>query len=238
MFVLIAVISTAQPRKYDVKRVIYCTAVYNRSENFNVLLDSFLRLCAFPQNSRDVLCVYDWNGGLNDINEHESVVYAAGKETGPINRAEARNRAFRILQLSHDDLVFFVDCDMVLPVDFSDRVRRFVKPRHVYFPVCYSLYKNAPMVIRGHGPPHHPGKSGANGWWRDAGRGNCGFVVSDFLELGGWDGARFGTNYGKEDDDVFWRAKEKYTIHREWTQNFFHQWHPRVAEPQNPSMTK
>lgn len=220
------------------KRVIYCTAVYNRRENFEVLLASYIAMRNQPQNAADLLCVYDWNGALNDINDRAlvGVRYQAGNETGHINRAEARNRSFALAQAAAHDLVFFVDCDMVLPADFSDRVRRFVQPGHAYFPVCYSLYQGAPMVVKGHGPPHNPGKAAANGWWRDAGRGNCGFVAADFLALGGWDGARFGTKYGREDDDVFWRAKEKYVIRREWTQNFFHQWHPRVAEPQNPSV--
>lgn len=229
----------AEHRKgVNVKRVIYCTAVHNRRANFQIMLHSFLQLRSLPQNARDMLCVYDWDGALNDINEIDGVAYAAGAETGPINRAESRNRAFAILNKSPDDLVFFVDCDMVLPADFSDRVRRFVKPGHVYFPVCYSLYKNAPMVVKGSGPDHYPGQSGANGWWREAGRGNCGFVVRDFMALGGWDGAKFGTNYGREDDDVFWRAKARFTVHREWTQNFFHQWHPRGTEPQNPSVKR
>lgn len=219
-------------------RVIYCTAVRDRRANFDILLTSYLRMRTSPRNSQDVLCVYDWDGGLNDINEIDGVAYQAGNETGPMNRAEARNRSFAIINKSLDDRVFFVDCDMVLPFDFSDRVRRFVKPGHAYFPVCYSLYQGAPMVIKGSGPAHYPGKAEANGWWREAGRGNCGFVVKDFLAIGGWDGRRWGTNYGREDDDVFWRAKEKLTVHREWTQNFFHQWHPRVAEPQNPSVTR
>lgn len=221
------------------KRVVYCTAVYNRRANFEVLLDSYLAMRAAPNNAHDLLCVYDWDGGLNDINDIDGVAYKAGNETGPINRAEARNRAaLGIAKIKPDELVFFVDCDMVLPTDFSDRVRRFVAPGHAYFPVCYSLYRNSPMVIKGFGPPNEPGKSGANGWWRESGRGNCGFVLSDFVGIGGWDGDRWGTNYGREDDDVFWRAKAKLTIHREWTQNFFHQWHPRVAEPQNPSVTR
>lgn len=218
------------------KRVVYCTAVLNRRANFEILLKSFQALRAQGQNARDVLCVYDWNGGLNDINEIDGLAYQAGHETGPINRAEARSRAFGILSPGADDLVFFVDCDMVLPTDFSDRVRRFVKPGHAYFPVCYSLYQHAPMVVKGSGPAHAPGNSGANGWWRESGRGNCGFVVKDFYAIGGWDGARWGTNYGREDDDVFWRAKAKLAVHREWAQNFFHQWHPRVTEPQNPSV--
>ncbi len=220
------------------KRVVYCTAVYNRRENFEILLNSFLSLRKLPGNARDVLCVYDWDGGLNDINEIDGLAYQAGNQDGPINRAAARNHALAIAKAAADELVFFVDCDMVLPADFSDRIRYFVKPGHAYFPVCYSLYRGAPMVVKGHGPAHEPGKSGANGWWRESGRGNCGFVFSDFLGIGGWDGARWGTNYGREDDDVFWRAKAKLTIHRDWAQNFFHQWHPRVAEPQNPSVTR
>ena len=219
-------------------RVIYCTAVFNRRETFDGLLNSFLTLHAQPENNEDLLCVYDWNGGLNDINERAlpGVVYGAGAETGWINRAEARNRAFALASPTPDDLVFFVDCDMILPTNFSALVRRYVKPGHAYFPVLYSLYKGAPMVVKGSGPPHQPGNSGANGWWRETSRGNCGFVARDFIAIGRWDGERFGTKYGREDDDMFVRAQAVLHVFRGWTNGFFHQWHPRLPEPQNPSL--
>jgi hypothetical protein len=213
-------------------RLFYCTAVYNRWTTFNALYSSF---------SADVdqfLCVYDWNGDGKDIfaNAPPWLRYGAGRHVGNINRAAARNASFGLISDPQPtDLVFFVDCDMVLPSDFSQRIRAHVQPGRVYFPVCYSLYRGAPMVISGDGPPFHKNGSNANGWWRDSGRGNCGFTVADFQKLGGWDGERFGERYGREDDDVFWRAVAQYEVYRERVPGFFHQWHTMAKEEQNPS---
>lgn len=220
-------------------RVFYCTAVYNRWETFQLLLNSFTRLQARDGNQDDRLCVYDWNGDHKDIYPAApAVIYQPGNELGHINRAAARNQAFQRCQAADDDLVFFVDCDMVLPEDFSMRVRAHVRPGHAYFPVCYSLYRDAPLEERGDGPPYHRNGSSANGWWRDSGYGNCGFTAADFRTIGGWDGQRFGTRYGREDDDIYWRAFSLCELHRERVPGFFHQWHPKPPEQQNPSIRK
>jgi Chondroitin N-acetylgalactosaminyltransferase len=223
-------------------RIFYLTAVYQRWDStFGPFLMSFLAMAKQPENSTTRLVILDWDGGGKDIFRFwpESVYYVNAQQVGHINRAQARNLALEAAQPADEDLVFFVDCDMVLPTDFSHRVRRHVKPGQAYFPICYSLYRGAPCVIKGNGPSHHPGphKSGANGWWREAGRGNCGFVYGNFREiLGRWDGARFGTRYGREDDDIYWRCQERLTIFRERVPGFFHQWHPRSTEEQNPSV--
>lgn len=222
-------------------RVFYLTAVYQRWDStFGPFFSSFLRLAEQAGNETDRLVILDWDGSGKDIySTGGSVQYVNAQQAGHINRAQARNLALHAAQPHVDDLVFFVDCDMVLPTDFSRRVRQNVRPDQAYFPICYSLYRGASCVIKGNGPSHHPGphKSGANGWWREAGHGNCGFVYQTFRDvLGGWDGERFGTRYGREDDDIYWRAKERLTVFRERVPGFFHQWHPRVKEGQNPSM--
>jgi hypothetical protein len=219
-------------------RIHYCTAVYNRWDTFNVLLDSFRHLSAQPGNETDRLQVYDWDGGGIDIYPAVSgnVYFHAGHERGHINRAHARNQAMRLAQPFNDDLVFFLDCDMVLPPDFSDRVRTHVKTGQAYFPICYSLYEGAPMEVTTDGQPYRRATgSTANGWWRESGRGNCGFVAEDFYEMGGWNGERWGTRYGREDDDVYWRAVQAMQVTRERVPGFFHQWHPKPPEAQNPS---
>ena len=185
--------------------------------------------------------VLDWDGGGKDIFRFwpESVQYVNAAQPGHINRAQARNLALEAANPQPADLVFFVDCDMVLPRDFSHRIRQHVTPDQAYFPICYSLYRGAPSVIKGNGPAHNPGphKSGANGWWREAGHGNCGFVYKSFRDvLGGWDGERFGARYGREDDDIYWRAQENLSVFRERVPGFFHQWHPRAQEEKNPSV--
>jgi hypothetical protein len=91
------------------------------------------------------------------------------------------------------------------------------------------------MEVRGDGPPYHQNGSTSNGWWRESGRGNCGFVFSDFRALGGWDGKRWGTRYGREDDDIYWRARNFFEVYRERVPGFFHQWHPKPPEKQNPT---
>jgi hypothetical protein len=216
-------------------RLFYCTAVYDRWVTFDALYKSFF---AHGAEADQFLCVYDWNGAGKDIFAAQPpwLRYGAGRHVSNINRAAARNESFGLITApAPADLVFFVDCDMVLPLDFSQRIREHVRPGHVYFPVCYSLYRGSPMVVNGDGPPFHKNGSNANGWWRDSGRGNCGFTVADFQKLGGWDGERFGTRYGREDDDVFWRAVAQYEVHRERVPGFFHQWHTMAKEEQNPS---
>lgn len=219
-------------------RVHYCTVVFNRWDTFQGLADSFKSMRPVAGLEQDRLVVYDWNGGGKDIYSQwgADVVFTAGNERGHINRAAGRMRALEAANPFLDDLVFFVDCDMVLPPDFSTRVRTHVKPGHAYFPICYSLYRDAPMVVTSDGQRYLriPG-SDANGWWRENGRGNCGFVLSDLLRIGGWDGTRWGTRYGREDDDVFWRATQKLTVFRERVPDFFHQWHPQTKEERNPS---
>lgn len=219
-------------------RLFYCTTVHNRWQTFEGLQRSFAALDTGACD--DYLCVYDWDGAGKDIIAPAArLLYGAGKHTTNINRAQARNEAFSLVPSPQsDDLVFFVDCDMVLPSGFSSLVRSHVGPGRVFFPICYSLYKDSPAVVNGDGPPFHKNGSTANGWWRDSGRGNCGFTVADFQTLGGWDGERFGTRYGREDDDVFWRAVAQYAVHRERVPGFFHQWHDRPREPQNPSTRK
>ena len=220
------------------RQIHYCTVVHNRWDTFYGLLNSFLGLHALPENATDCLNVYDWDGAGKDIYSTwpQHVRCRTGHETGRINRAHGRNQALALAQPAPDDLVFFVDCDMVLPPDFSERVRRHVFPGQAYFPICYSLYQGAPPEITGDGQPYRRALgSKANGWWRESGRGNCGFVASDFSALGGWDGARWGDRYGREDDDVYWRATNMLEVVRECVPGFFHQWHPKVSEPTNPS---
>lgn len=213
----------------------FCTAVSNRWTTFEQLLASFKKM----GDAGSVLCVYDWHSSdvdLNDKLQRAAINHVYGRHDlgEPINRAAARNKAFSLSNAKPDDRVFFVDCDMVIPEDFARRIRSIVLSGTAYFPVCYSLYKNRPREINGSGPQHTPGRSAANGWWRYAGRGNCGFVVKDFCDIGGWN-VSYGARYGKEDDDIFTRANKLLTVFREEVPGFFHLWHPKLAEPINHS---
>jgi glycosyltransferase involved in cell wall biosynthesis len=215
-----------------------CTVVANRWDTFQQLLRAVVALEPAPA----ALCVYDWNSTDADL---QTALIAAGcpykyykhNYDEPLNRAAARNKAFALAAADPDDIVFFVDCDMVVPPDFVSRIQAAVCPGRAYFPVCYSLYRDRPQSVFGSGPQHSPGRSKAHGWWRHAGRGNCGFVARDFTELGGW-ATKYGARYGKEDDDIFTRASKKLTAFRDEVPGFFHLWHPKLQEPSNVSMKK
>jgi glycosyltransferase involved in cell wall biosynthesis len=210
-----------------------CTVVANRWNTFQHLLQSVTKLDPPPA----ALCVYDWNSSDIDLQAElakTKCAYKYGKHNydEPLNRAAARNKVFALSAAEPDAVVFFVDCDMVLPADFIGRIAAAVRPGQAYFPVCYSLYYGRPQSVFGSGPQHKPGRSKAHGWWRYAGRGNCGFVVRDFTNLGGWD-TKYGARYGKEDDDIFTRANNKLSVLREEVPGFFHLWHPKLQEPSN-----
>lgn len=213
----------------------FCTAILNRWSTFKHLLSSFEKM----NDSDSVMCLYDWNSTDIDLKAQlaaAKINYVYGKHdiAEPINRAAARNKAFSLSNAKTDDIIFFVDCDMVLPEDFALRVKKTVAVGTAYFPVCYSLYKNRPREINGSGPQHSPGRSTANGWWRYAGRGNCGFVVKDFCGIGGWN-VSYGARYGKEDDDIFTKSNKLLKVVREEVPGFFHLWHPKLSEPINHS---
>lgn len=227
--------------------VYFCTVVHNRWENFKRLLASFLAM----NDAAAKLVVYDWASTDHaPIDSHEdflavagscpsssSILYGASNNAGDtnINRSVTRNMAFTLANPAPSNIVFFVDCDMVLPPHMSAHIRTVTKSGVAYFPIPYSLYKGRPAVVNGSGPPHNPARSPANGWWRATSSGNCGFIAADFVSIGKWD-ERFGARYGREDDDIHWRANQKLTVVRDRVDGFFHHWHPAKLEPQNPRL--
>lgn len=228
--------------------VYFCTAVHNRWDNFKRLFASFLAM----NDMRAYLSVYDWAStdhapinGQKDFTEiaggwpeNNGVAYGmrAAEPGQNINRSATRNTAFALSNAPPDAVVFFVDCDMVVPPTMANHVREIIKPGVAYFPVPYSLYKDCPAVVNGSGPPHVRGESTANGWWRHTSSGNCAFLVKDFqLTVGKWD-ERFGDKYGREDDDMHWRAQQSLTVVRDCVDGFFHHWHPAKKESQNPRL--
>lgn len=228
--------------------VYFCTVVHNRWDNFKRLLFSFLSM----HDTQARLAVYDWAstdhppinsqkdflavaGGCPENNSIFYGVQSAASEQN-INRSATRNTAFKIANPAPSDIVFFIDCDMVVPPTMAAHIRQIIKPGVAYFPIPYSLYQDCPAVVNGSGPPHTRGESSANGWWRHTSSGNCAFLVKDFqATIGEWD-ERFGDKYGREDDDIHWRAKQSLEVIRDCVDGFFHHWHPAKPEPQNPRL--
>lgn len=227
--------------------IYFCTVVHNRWQNFTRLVRSIVEMHDLATG----LSVFDWastdhppiNSSKDFLDvvgcwpENNRVFYAVNENQSSenINRSAARNTAFSLVDAAPSDIVFFVDCDMVVPANMAQHIRSVVKHGVAYFPIPYSLYRDRPAVVNGSGPPHNPGASSANGWWRKTSNGNCAFTVSDFLSIGKWD-ERFGDRYGREDDDMSWRAHQSLSVVRDEIAGFFHHWHPAKTEKENPRL--
>lgn len=224
--------------------VYFCTVVHNRWENFKRLAQSFAEQTA----TNCVLCAYDWNSQdhapIADAADLKNLLGCArpircryGFDPNPDNFGVTigKNQAFKIANPADHDIVFFIDCDVVIPPTMTDIICRNVKLGVAYFPILYSLYQGCPPVVNGSGPQHKRGDSRANGWWRSTGFGSCGFTAADFAAIGKWD-ERFGARYGGDDNDIHGRANQKLTVVRDKVDGFFHFWHPYSHAKRNPRL--
>jgi glycosyltransferase involved in cell wall biosynthesis len=224
--------------------VYFCVVVHNRWSNAVRLMRSF----SAQTYEKTVMCIYDWNSKDHPLIESAADFYSAADnlpkanyrysfDPNPANFGVTigKNKAFDIADPSDDDIVFFIDSDVVIPPTMAADIAQTVKPGVAYFPVFYSLYEGCPAVVNGDGPPHHRGDSAANGWWRKSSHGNCGFTARDFVTIGKWD-ERFGDKYGRDDDDLAWRANQHLNVVRKNINGFFHFWHPVSTAPQNPRL--
>lgn len=228
----------------ELPHVYFCVVVHNRWENLTRLARTF----SLQNYYNTTLCIYDWNSTDHPLIETaddffnisgapRGSKYRYGFEPNPDNFGVTigKNKAFDMTRANPADVVFFIDSDVVIPPNMARRIAEVVRPGVAYFPIFYSLYKNCPAVVNGNGPEHHRSDSTANGWWRKTSFGNCGFTAKDFVDIGKWD-ERFGDRYGRDDDDLHWRAEQKLQVFRENLAGFFHFWHPQSRAKQNPRL--
>lgn len=122
--------------------------------------------------------------------------------SGTFARAEALELGARKYDDNVDDLLFFIDVDMVFTSKTLDRIRtNTIKGKQAYFPIVFSEYdpdfsnegsstlKNHFMVDRD------------SGYWRQFGYGIMSVYKSDLKTVGGFDTGIHG--WGKEDVDLF-----------------------------------
>jgi len=132
----------------------------------------------------------------------------------PFNRGQCLNTGVASANIRKQDIVFFADADVRLPEDFAVLAFSVITPGTAWFPICYSLHRDKPMVVKA-----------GNGWWRDRGYGNCGFVKTDFCNIRQWN-AKLCWRWGGEDTDIFKRAKRAgLRIIRKRVNGFYHSWH-------------
>lgn len=134
-----------------------------------------------------------------------------------------------------DDLLFFVDVDMLWTAAFLDRVRlNTIRGKSVYFPIVYSEYD--PVVVYGRtSSPNHFLVNQDSGYWRQYGFGIVAVYKSDLMAAGGLNTTIQG--WGNEDVDLF----EKFvrarpaTIFRAADPDLVHVYHPIECDSKLPA---
>lgn len=206
----------------------FCICVYNRWSTLRPLLTSMSRM-----TSRDYeVLIADL--GSTDVDLRKVMAqfkFPGGRcrraqlaVRGKINRSAGRNMAVQMAAAKDEDILFFLDADMLVPPNFCELVQAHVGREECFFPICYSLHRHRPPIVRGDAVRWSKHLSGANGWWRKEGWGNCGFLREDYARLGDWNEV-VGRTYGGEDNNIRDRARELFTINRFNCDGFFHQWH-------------
>ncbi|XP_063979175.1 chondroitin sulfate synthase 1 isoform X2 [Diachasmimorpha longicaudata] len=142
--------------------------------------------------------------------------------SGNFSRAQALNLG--ISQSRDDDLMFFVDVDIVLKAAALQRIRlNTVIGRQVYFPIVFSQFD--PTIVRENSNTQDPFLINEfTGFWRQFGFGIVSLYKKDYLTIGGFDLSI--TGWGKEDVDFFEKAvKSKLNVFRAPDKHLVHVFH-------------
>jgi len=205
------------------RTVFVCATVKNRGQNLKRLLESIGQM----QEAAEIrFVVADYASTDTDLREvlrgHKFPTKLVTLRGGHFNRSQGLNLAQVYSGAAAASLLFFVDVDMLMPAEFVSLMHEKVVQGTCWFPICYSLHRGKPAVI--HKNTKKP-KLG-NGWWRDTGKGMCGFVQKDFLAIRRWNEIT-GVTYGKEDGEMTVKAKRHgLRIVRDRCPGLFHVWHP------------
>lgn len=206
----------------------YCVMVHNRwpvlqklLASCRAMIDRDYEIVIVDLGSTDVRLAQQF-AGQSQIR----IIPGPSPKGRKINRSVGRNIAAQAAAAAADDILFFLDADMLVPATFGQIIRANVGPGECFFPICYSLHQHKPAIVRGNVDQwqKHPERL-SNGWWRKEGWGNCGFLRRDYAKLGEWD-ETIGRKYGGEDNNVCSRAKQLFKMNRFNCHGFFHQWHP------------
>jgi hypothetical protein len=140
----------------------------------------------------------------------------------PFNRSQGLNYAARYSEAKPGEILFFIDVDMLVPENFPTLLRTKIGRGRAWFPICYSLHRNKPAIVK----KNSRKPKLANGWWRDTGKGMCGFICTDFNKTGRWN-ERIGITWGAEDGEIARRTvANKIVMGRDRCDGLFHVWHP------------
>ena len=210
------------------KQISWCITVKNRcnptwehipsGEQFTIplLKDNLTQLLLLQQDDEEwEICISDWGSTDTDMRSYvQSLVPIKGILTTQVvdlpadkfSRGSGLNAAYNI---STHNNIFFLDADMFFK-DRSviDQIYHHLNLSKVYFPICSSYIDRNHSAYRS----------------RENGKGNVAITREDFRgKIGGW---LEKYTWGSEDGDM-WNCFRRKAV-RDYTETFFHQWHPAV----------
>ncbi|CAK9819676.1 Chondroitin sulfate synthase 1 [Anthophora quadrimaculata] len=142
--------------------------------------------------------------------------------SGTFSRAKALN--FGVSRLNGDDLMFFVDVDIVFNESALHRIRsNTLLGRQIYFPVVFSQYD--PKIVYGYARKQDTFTiNEMTGYWRQFGFGIVSLYKQDYKTVGGFDLTIQG--WGKEDVDFYEKVvKSSIKIFRSADKDLIHVYH-------------
>lgn len=149
---------------------------------------------------------------------------------GPFSRGQGLEMG--AAQCKADDLLFFIDVDIMITRDCLYRIRTNTKQGlQAYFPIVFSQYDPQTICSKGSAQCKKSVQSFQTdaGYWRQFGFGIAGLYQKDLRLVGGFDTTIQG--WGKEDVDLYHKfLMGNVTIFRAVDPGMVHAFHPIVCE--------
>ncbi|XP_050520401.1 chondroitin sulfate synthase 1-like isoform X2 [Daktulosphaira vitifoliae] len=201
--------------KISLKTINFVLPLFNRHATFIRFMDNYESVC-LANNERVTLTIVPF--GQTTLNKAVEIVDAV-KTKYPNARIkllpDLEDSFARALALDFgssrinapEDLLFFVDVDMLWTNAMLDRIRlNTIRNRSVYFPIVYSEFD--PIVVYGQSvSPNHFLINQDSGYWRQYGYGIVSMYKSDLIAIGSFNTSIHG--WGKEDVDLFEKFVKK-----------------------------
>lgn len=214
------------------KVIHFVLPLFGRQEVLERFLRNYEEVCLLPKENTELHVVLfpqsnDPSGASSmEIiqsmkNKHRNSGIDVISASGNFSRARALDLGAS--RLKDDDLLFFVDVDIVFTASALQRIRfNTVMNRRIYFPIVYSQYD--PKIVHPEGKGASFAINDDNGYWRQFGFGIVSLYKRDFVAVGGFNLSIKG--WGKEDVDLFEKAvKSNLEVFRSPDKNLIHVYH-------------
>lgn len=193
-----------------------------REQEATKLLVVLYRNVQSPSDFKNTLNLFNFVKRKYPTHEMELVTNAE-----PFTRGRALQ--YGVNMMKNDDILFFVDVDIVIDNKSLIRIRRnTVQNRTVYYPIVYSMY-NPKLMNHSFSAEDYESYSNIidenQGYWRQFGFGIVSMYKSDFLNLGGFNTSIVG--WGFEDVNLYDKTvKSDLSIVRSADPGLIHVYHP------------